>query len=78
MMELYSAGQSVSIHRAFYQPLIQRSSMLVATKCPSQGACDRPRWWAEDREECCWSMVGEQQTGGDGSRPVSPAGQPRL
>lgn len=60
----YSAGPSVSIHWAFYHPLIQRSSVLVATKHPSQGACDGPRWWGKDREELCWSMVvGEQQTG---------------
>jgi len=50
-MELYGSGQSVSIHRAFYHPLIQRSSMLVATKRP--GACSSLRWWVEDREEFC-------------------------
>lgn len=36
VMELYGNGQSLSIHWAFYHPLIQRSSVLVATKRPGQ------------------------------------------
>lgn len=71
---------AMSIHRAFYHPLIQRSGSLVATRHRGQGVCDGPRWWVEDREggglvEAWWETT---DRGLDGSRPVSPVGRGRL
>ena len=77
-MELYGGGQLMSIHRAFYQPLIQRSGLLAATKKAEARRCVivlgggwktgngfvKP-WW-------------ETTNGGDGSRPVRPLGREQL
>ena len=63
VMELYGGGQSTSIHRAFYHPLLQRSGSLAVTECRGHGVFDSPRRWVEDREGFCWGMVGDNKRG---------------
>lgn len=78
VMELYGHGQSTSIHRAFYHPLIQRSGLLPATKSRGQGGVVRVRGggWKTGKGfvKAWWGTT----SGDDGSRPVSPVVKERL